>query len=819
MSRGMRFIASSVMVAAVVAMGTTPWRSAPSVASAQDDGSGNSKQLYDQIKAFKLTGGSADVSNLTLKRDRVEMTFTGTFYFAGAIDGVVTGAVFNGQGTVRAAAPPSDFEKDNVKRLLGADAVESDFKTAVLRFSDDTFGLISANRKDGVAPANIQKLANDTDARILQEQGVNLPVRLATGILNGDRPGVFFAQFDGGRRARFNYLFDPQGRIPVAAFNLSGGEKGLIYQYQNAVYFNEIWMAFLGLDDYAKGNVTYSDADDVIDVQGYQLNIDVRRVPMLALSTRIDFTARKANARAIFFRVGESLSMSQQESRLTNQLRVKRVRFGDRELSTVQEDWEGGFTVFLPKPLQANEPVTLTVDLEGQFFQSLPGGFSECFYLFNNVTWLPRHGYLDRATFDFTLRYRKRDKVVAAGTRVSDDPDPEDPQAMMAKYKLTSPVAFTTFAVGPFERKVKQVTLEGRATPLPVEFNSVPARVLQNTNMVAVNSDLILDELGNDVGYFSAMFGQYPYETFGAAFHPFGFGQSPATMMMLPPATRGRESNVYSFFAHETAHQWWGHAVLWRSYRDQWLSEGFAEYSGLLYSAKRTGDPLKTTMELVRDMRDELLQMPGTASGGAGKGRLNDIGPIVLGFRLTTTKTLGAYQALIYSKGALVLRMLHFLLSNPTNGNDAEFRATMKDFVDQHRNGSAGTEDFWRVASTHFARTPIAGKYGLSNLDWFFKQWVYGTGLPSYSLDYETKTQPDGSLMLTGTIKQDNVPADWQMVLPLVMSFDNNQEARTSVRANGPSTPFEIKVPIKPKKVDLDPFMWVLSEKTVSRGK
>ena len=48
--------------------------------------------LYDQIKAFPLTGGKADVANLTLKRDRVAMTFTGTFYFAAPIDGRVTGA-------------------------------------------------------------------------------------------------------------------------------------------------------------------------------------------------------------------------------------------------------------------------------------------------------------------------------------------------------------------------------------------------------------------------------------------------------------------------------------------------------------------------------------------------------------------------------------------------------------------------------------------------------------------------------------------------------------------------------------------------------
>ena len=34
---------------------------------------------YQQLKAFALTGGSSDVSSFVLKRDRVEMTFNGTF--------------------------------------------------------------------------------------------------------------------------------------------------------------------------------------------------------------------------------------------------------------------------------------------------------------------------------------------------------------------------------------------------------------------------------------------------------------------------------------------------------------------------------------------------------------------------------------------------------------------------------------------------------------------------------------------------------------------------------------------------------------------
>lgn len=84
--------------------------------------------LYRSIRAFDLAGGSVRVENLALKRDRAEMTFNGTFYFAAPVNGHVTGAVFLGQGTFRAEVPPSRFEWDNVRRLIGSDVVESDFR-------------------------------------------------------------------------------------------------------------------------------------------------------------------------------------------------------------------------------------------------------------------------------------------------------------------------------------------------------------------------------------------------------------------------------------------------------------------------------------------------------------------------------------------------------------------------------------------------------------------------------------------------------------------------------------------------------------------
>ena len=97
------------------------------------------KRFYDQIKAFSLTGGAAEVKGLQFNRDRARMSFDGTFYFAAPVEGHITGAVFIGKGRFTADVPSNEFELDNVRRLLNADVVESDFTTAVFRFSDDTF--------------------------------------------------------------------------------------------------------------------------------------------------------------------------------------------------------------------------------------------------------------------------------------------------------------------------------------------------------------------------------------------------------------------------------------------------------------------------------------------------------------------------------------------------------------------------------------------------------------------------------------------------------------------------------------------------------
>ncbi|MBK7705449.1 MAG: hypothetical protein IPJ30_06610 [Acidobacteria bacterium] len=762
------------------------------------------RALYEHLKAFDLTGGKAEVSNLVLQRDRGVMTFTGTFYFTSAFAGRVTGAVFVGQGSFKADVPPSDFEKANVKRMIGADVVESDFKTAILRFSDDTFDIIGKTRSDGAGDESARKLAADFNPRLLKETGANIASRVALSIVNNETPGFFCATFDGGKRERFSFLLDHQTRIPTAFFEINGGEKGMIFAYRGSIYGNDIWMAFYNLDDYQRRIVAYSDQNDLVDIESYRMTIDLRTPKTkLGLRTTMVMSALIDNVRAITFSVGESLGEFD-DSRLKKQLRLKTVRYAGSTQGFVQEDWEGGFTVFLGTGLKAGQKFEFEMDLEGDFVRQ-PGTYAETHYPRDNSTWYPHHGYLDRATYDMTFWHSKSLKIAANGVRQSETLSPEDKDVMQTRYTLNIPVSFVTFALAPFKRQSEEIKWDNGDKPILLEYNSV--------TFIPIKEDFILAELNNSVRYFHALFGKYPYENYGAAYHPFGFGQGFPSMLMIPD-TDYANKYTFAFIAHETAHQWWGNIVAWRSYRDQWLSEGFAEYSGVLYTAFRK-DP-KAARTLVDQMRDSLKRPPETRTG-IGKGKLFEVGPVILGHRLDTSKTYGAYEALIYNKGALILRMLHFLFTDPNTGNGDAFYAMMKDFVERHRNKVASTDDFRRVAGEHFGRTPIGKRFGITDLDWFFHQWVYESGMPSYSMEYTLEDQPDGSVMLSGTISQENVPDDWAMVLPVVIDLGNKRVGMSPVAALGPKRPFKLKLPSRPQSVELDPDRWVLSEKTTSK--
>ena len=773
--------------------------------------SGRGAGLYRQLKAFTLGYRSVVAENLVLKKDRGTITFReGMIYFPAPVDGAVRGAVFIGTGSFHADVPPNEFERENVRRLLGADEVASDFKTAVLRFTDDTYSILGEGTHQGSAPPPAaMKLAAELDPRILEETGANLSARQVVSIVNQESPGLFFAEFDGGKKGRFSFLLDYQARIPVANFAINAGERGLIFAFDKSIWAPSVWMAFFSQDDYEKRQGRYSNADDLILTRKYDMDVDVTEPKkILSMTVTMECESRADHLIVIPMVVGEDLGYLD-DQRKKKQLHVSSARVvGGGPVEWFQEPWEGGFTLVLPAPVDKGSKFSLQISISGEFmFESQ--AVNGTYFPLSSTSWYPRHGELQRSVYTERFRHRKRDVVASIGLVTRDEPVPNEKDQRLTEFHLDEAVALTSFSLGPYEIH-KDVAKMKDGRTLPIEFYSMPGSV------AAIKEDFILAELNNCIRYFSNVFGEYPYPVFRGAYHPFGYGQGFPTTLMIP-ATDRADMTTYQFIAHETSHQWWGDVVLWRSYRDQWLSEGFAEYSGLLYTQER--DKTSSEKQLIQRARDELKFPPRTPTG-IGKGRLVDVGPLIMGHRLSTRETGGAYTALIYRKGAPVLRMLHFLFTDPQTGDGKPFFDMMADFVRQHANGAASTDEFFAVVNAHVGQTALARRFGYKDLNWFYRQWVLEAYLPSYRANYELEDQPDGSVLLKGTLQQEGVPdsEQWFMPLPMQITLTKGSLGIVMIAAQGKESSFKIKLPARPQKVELDPALWVLSEHTSTVG-
>ena len=174
--------------------------------------------------------------------------------------------------------------------------------------------------------------------------------------------------------------------------------------------------------------------------------------------------------------------------------------------------------------------------------------------------------------------------------------------------------------------------------------------------------------------------------------------------------------------------------------------------------------------------------------------------PIALGMRMFERRPKD-YDLIVYRKGAWVLHMLRNLLLDTRTMNDDAFTRLMQDFYQSHRGGHASTEDFQKVVERHMNRS----------MDWFFRQWVYGTAVPTYVFSWQAGPQSDGKYRLRLRIRQEDVPDDFAMFVPLLIEF---AEGHTIVRVNvrGPLTEAQVTLPEEPKRLELNPLESVLAQ-------
>jgi aminopeptidase N len=268
-----------------------------------------------------------------------------------------------------------------------------------------------------------------------------------------------------------------------------------------------------------------------------------------------------------------------------------------------------------------------------------------------------------------------------------------------------------------------------------------------------------------------------------------------------PPATL--RTFLDEAFSRQVSGQWWGNTVAPVSFHDAWLSSGFANFSTSVYD-------LAAYLNL-QEYRDHWVKAREAILVTSRYGVLNDIGPLWMGVLNDTYKTPTTSMVLNTSKGGYVLQMLRSMMWDPQT-QDADFRAMMQDYVKQFANQAVSTEDFQSLVEKHMKRPMDMD--GNHRMDWFFSEWVYGTGVPSYRLEYSLTAEAGGKRLLTGKLTQSGVSPGFKMIVPLFAGLAG-QKVRVAVMAMRGNSTRDVKVmlPEAPNQILLNVNHDVLTDK------
>jgi hypothetical protein len=766
-----------------------------------------------------------EVTNLTLKRDVGAITLrSGRVSFLPPILGNVAIGVFTGDGEFT-LTPLIDIEKRYLKQITEKDTVVEPFDRLVFYFTDDTWQAIKSAGKESATDPRMKDTLRDFRSRMRRntdtprsfieamfsgEDVENIDAAMLGYLYNPKRAPFFSAYIFGKRHGDLRFHIRPQGAMP----QMMSPEEVALINYDVAGKEEGVWYLSHLESEWKAGTASSSEEKRIIDAEHYRIETVINGEKLTA-TCELTFIALADGERV--FKFG-----------LLPTLRATKVVFAGKEIDYIQEkkNEDSSFHAISPEPLVKGQRYKIYIEYQGNKVVTDAGGGN--FAVGARTSWYPSvNAFNDRATFDLTFKVPKQYVLVGVGNQVKEG---KEGDFAVSQWVSDVPLAVAGFNYGKFKKQAvndEQVKyqVEGYATSeLPDWLRG--AEEIGGMTPTRLTEKAIV-ESQNSIRIFNQWFGELPYGRIAITQQPQpNFGQSWPTLVYLPitaffDSTQrwrlyGLNNRLTEFIQevtpHEVSHQWWGHVVGWASYHDQWLSEGFADFSASLFLQYTEGGKLDKYLKFWETHRKDILEKNQFGV------RANDAGPIWMGLRLNTPRAPGAYRRIVYPKGSYILHMLRWMMYDRQTG-DQKFIAMMRDFVKSHFNDNASTESFKAIVEKHM--TPQMDLDGNKRMDWFFSQWVYGTEIPRYRFDYSLTPDSDGKVTLRGAVTQSDVPPNFKMLVPIYLDFGKGitRLGSAPVMGNMTTKEFEVKLPEKPKRAMINYHYDVLAYESVSNGK
>jgi len=759
----------------------------------------NTNAAYHQLRSLLPGPVTIPVNNLVLKRDAGVFTFTrGQFALYGEVNGKITGAVFGGAGHFH-LTPPTAVERHSLAILTRKEEFDEDFSQVVLRFTDGTAEELRKAATPDTKPEldhELVRYAQEFHTFQREHLKENVDLRLLEDVLSPRQGRFFLAAIKGATNGHLLFEIDPHGapgvmpeEVRLSSYNTWG------WTYPCAFHLAA---------EYADGTASGRQDNMAFKVDNEELDTTIEKSGFLSSRATVHMRAIEDGVAVVPFSLYPTLRVSKIEGEHGEVLDFIQER---------KED-DPDFGLVLAKPLANGEAATFTITYGGK--DAVRDAGNDNYDPVARETWFPNggSGFGSYTTYKMLFHIPKNLKLIATGTKVSDT---VDGKMRTTSWETKMPLPVVGFHLGQFVEKDEKsptgLDVAAFANSSPPDFaqgilnaanSNLPQRDASGSGATLGNlgtTGMLPVELSQGVvaaQIYEKYFGKLSFDHLALSQQPAcNYGQSWPMLVYLPicgfwDGTIQHQLGLSpadpywkTVTAHEVAHQWWGHTVGFAGYRDQWMSEGFAQASASIF--------LESTRKSPNDYRDFWAQLKRQITEKNADGfRPIDVGPVTMGFRLSTPKTgWSVYQNLVYPKGAYILHMIRMMMWSQQTG-DTAFQAMMHDFVDTYRLKPATTEDFKAMVEKHMSKGMDLGSN--HKMDWFFQEYVYGTDLPHYHLESQVKSNADAT-SLYFKITQSGVPDGFKMLVPIYIELSDGRIIRLGEIAIAGNTSADQTVP------------------------
>jgi len=832
----------------LTASGTAPQATAQTSAAAQAGAQAAAapkpaEELYlqlqkvglDPARTYHIREAALDWPGLHLTLEDGEICFTND------VAGKITGAFFEGDGEVL-LSPPNKVERASMALFTGMAILEDRFTTAYFRFNDDMFGELQPHLRPTSDGQDFASRWNDTAVHLGELDAMRLLVSFSGSLPVAGKPAHVSGAAVPGRKEDDRFLHARVESPLLGAYDLFYDGKafesvvaGQTKTVAGITYY-DIWTSFRAQAAVSRGGQSAeTPPPDEVEIQSYKINTQVNPPTTLSADATLKMRVRRGGARTLMFELSRFLQVKQVE---VNGRPVEFINNPALEGTQLARRGNDEVAVVFDEPLQQGQDLSVRFVYGGDVLSEAGGGL---LYVGARGAWYPGRGLIP-CDYELDFRYPAGWTLIATGKRVAGSANGEAEEGAHgereAKWITDRPIALAGFNLGKYERasaragKIEIDTYAARGVertfphlsvstmPPPEMPRSVPTPPgpvvhAEIDPSPARNAQKVADEAAQALTYFSEKFAPYPYSSLELTQMPGSASQGwpglifLSSMSFLSPAEAAglRMSPEQSamrklMLPHETAHQWWGDLVLWKSYRDQWLVEALANYSALMMVEKENPTEFRQVLESYRaDLQEK--NKDGEPLGSAG--------PVTLGQRLNSSHFPTGYEAISYGRGTWLFHMLRYMLLDgealsEKRGTEPKpeepFVRALRKVCVRYAGRPISTQELIAVFAEEL---PPSLRYEKQkSLDWFIDSWVEGTALPHFSLR-GVKITKGTSVSVSGTIVEKDAPDDLVTPVPIYAVVGGRDVLLGRVFVDSAETPFHLTAPAGAGKLLVDP--------------